>query len=229
MPHQRLVLAQNRWIAERDSSPSTQFEWRKSRESWLMLISGLERHLARTVQLPGLPYGHSSNNDRRLAADHRPQLYGALNQTTDATFATTANQLAAGTSLYRFSTEHGGLQCAACHGATHAELPSAQANDDLQAMDLTGTVCPIRECTVCHQSGISSTNGGPHGMHDVGAGWVSTHSRVVGRNAAACQPCHGTITKVLHCPIRAAIASLRRAADWDASARAPRPRQLRGL
>src|ERR1019366_6491414 len=81
--------------------------------------------------------------------------------------------------------------CAACHGPTHAELPSSQPNDNLQASDLTGSIGPIRECTTCHQSGISSTSGGPHGMHDVGSGWVSSHTRAVGRNASTCSPCHG--------------------------------------
>jgi uncharacterized protein (TIGR03437 family) len=116
---------------------------------------------------------------------------GTLNQTTDLTFATTPNQPTAGTSLFRFSTGHGNLQCAACHGTTHAELPSQQANDNLQAIDLTSSAGPIQECTTCHQSGVSSANAGPHGMHDVGSGWVSSHSRSVGRTPTACQPCHG--------------------------------------
>jgi uncharacterized protein (TIGR03437 family) len=116
---------------------------------------------------------------------------GALNQPSDTTFATTPNAPTAGTSLYSYSTGHGSLQCSACHGSTHAELPSAQANDNLQAIDLTGSAGAIQECTICHQSGISSTNGGPHGMHDVGAGWVNSHTRAVGRTPTACQPCHG--------------------------------------
>jgi hypothetical protein len=111
---------------------------------------------------------------------------GALNQTTDLTFATTPNQPASGASLFRFSTGHGNLQCSACHGTAHAELSSSQTNDNLQAIDLTGSAGPIQECTTCHQSGLASTastSGGPHGMHEVGSTWVNSHTRAVGRSS----------------------------------------------
>ena len=49
---------------------------------------------------------------------------GALRTPADTTFATNADTPAAGLSLYRFSKGHGGLQCEACHGSTHAEFPS---------------------------------------------------------------------------------------------------------
>jgi len=110
---------------------------------------------------------------------------GNLNTTSDNTFATTPS------TLFRASLGHGNLQCGACHGSTHAELASFQSNDTLQAADLTGQTGPIRECTACHQSGISSASGGPHGMHDVGSSWANSHDRAVGRNASACAPCHG--------------------------------------
>jgi uncharacterized protein (TIGR03437 family) len=117
---------------------------------------------------------------------------GQLNKPADTTFATTPNQPMTGASLFRFSTGHGSLQCAACHGTTHAELPSTVTNDNLQSIDLTSSVGPVQDCATCHQSGISSPTGGPHGMHDVGSGWVNSHSRSIGRgNTSACQACHG--------------------------------------
>jgi hypothetical protein len=82
--------------------------------------------------------------------------------------------------------------CAACHGSTHAESPSSNAPDNLQAMNRQGSSGPLGNCTTCHKTGISSTNGGPHGMHAVGSAWVSAHQNAAGRNAQSCIPCHGT-------------------------------------
>jgi hypothetical protein len=117
---------------------------------------------------------------------------GAPRAAASTVFATTANVPAAGFSLYRFSTGHGGLQCAACHGSTHAEYPSAEANDNLQSIALQGHAGPIAECSACHATIPSPWNGGPHGMHPVGSSWVSQHDGVAGSNRAACQACHGT-------------------------------------
>ena len=55
-----------------------------------------------------------------------------------------------GLSLYRFSTGHGGLQCEACHGSTHAEFPSSHPNDNVQSIALQGHVGTLGECTACH-------------------------------------------------------------------------------
>jgi hypothetical protein len=56
---------------------------------------------------------------------------GTVRVPADRTFATTANTPPTpfNLSLYRFSMGHGGLQCSACHGSTHAEFPSSHAND----------------------------------------------------------------------------------------------------
>jgi len=117
---------------------------------------------------------------------------GALRQPANTIFATTPNQPAAGLSLYRFSSGHGGLQCSACHGSTHAEWESLHANDNVQSTDIQGFAGPLQECTACHKGGVSTANGGPHGMHNVGAAWVSAHSDAAERNRSVCQPCHGT-------------------------------------
>ncbi len=63
--------------------------------------------------------------------------------------------------LYRNSTGHGGLYCAACHNSPHAELPTAKARDAVQAMRVQGTATYIRDCMVCHLS--MPTAAGPHG------------------------------------------------------------------
>jgi Viral BACON domain len=112
---------------------------------------------------------------------------------TDTTFATNPNTPAAGISLYRYSSGHGGLQCEACHGSTHAEFPTTVPNDNVQSTNLQGHVGALAECTACHSSVPSTTTGGPHGLHPIGTTWVSRHQDVAeGGGAAACQACHGT-------------------------------------
>ncbi len=116
---------------------------------------------------------------------------GTVRAAVDSTFATSANQPAAGLNLYRFSTGHGGLLCEACHGSTHAEAISSHPNDNLQSIDTQGFTGALGECTACHRAGITTTTGGPHGMHPVGTPWVNAHTNAA-RNAAPCQVCHGT-------------------------------------
>ncbi len=106
-------------------------------------------------------------------------------------FATNANTPAAGISLYRFSRGHGNLYCEACHGSTHAEVPSSHVNDNVAASQLQGHEGVIGECNACHNTQPSTTTGGPHGMHPVGSTWVSGHQNP-GGNEASCAPCHGT-------------------------------------
>lgn len=141
------------------------------------------------LDLPNCQACHTASSPVR--ATNALDASGLLHVTADTTFATTPNQPVAGASLYRYSTGHGGLQCAACHGSTHAEYESAQTNDNLQSVDLQGAPGPIRECTACHKSGVTSTNGGPHGMHSVGTGWVSSHQNAAERTRTACAACHG--------------------------------------
>lgn len=113
----------------------------------------------------------------------------------DTTFATTPNTPAAGLSLYRFSAGHGGLQCSACHGSTHAEFPSTHSNDNLRNTALQGHAGVTVECTSCHVSmavSSSTATNGPHGMHPLGQSWISGHHDYIGGNLAKCQACHGT-------------------------------------
>ena len=111
----------------------------------------------------------------------------------DQTFATSADTPAPGISLYRFSTGHGGLQCSACHGSTHAEFPAAHRNDNIRNIQLQGHAGMMVECSSCHTTAPTSPNGGPHGMHPIGQSWVSSHHDLINQagGRAACQACHG--------------------------------------
>ncbi|MFN7990322.1 MAG: hypothetical protein U0529_22835 [Thermoanaerobaculia bacterium] len=109
----------------------------------------------------------------------------------NATFATNPDTPGPGYSLYRFSAGHGGMQCAACHGSTHAEYPSSHANDNLQSLDLQGHAGTLGDCTACHAQQPETNSGGPHGMHPVGAFWIDHHHDAANSNRTACQACHG--------------------------------------
>jgi hypothetical protein len=118
---------------------------------------------------------------------------GTVRVPANQTFATQPNTPAGGLSLYRFSAGHGGLQCSACHGSTHAEFPATHRNDNLRNERIQGHAGVMVECTACHASmAVNSTTarGGPHGMHPVGQSWVNDHHDYIG-SLANCQVCHG--------------------------------------
>ncbi len=52
--------------------------------------------------------------------------------------------------LYRNSTAHAGIYCAACHDSPHAIAPSNQANDGIKFIQLQDSPGPLSKCTVCH-------------------------------------------------------------------------------
>jgi hypothetical protein len=111
----------------------------------------------------------------------------------DARFATNQNAPAAGFNLFRFSKGHGGLQCEACHGSTHAEYPSSHANDNVQSIALQGYAGTIRECKACHAQPPLSGQGGPHGMHTIGTTWAGKHEDFVESGGPGqCAYCHGS-------------------------------------
>ena len=117
---------------------------------------------------------------------------GLPRQAVDATFATNINTPAAGLNLYRFSKGHGGLQCEACHGSTHAEYPSAHRNDNLQSIALQQHEGTLSECSACHTGTMNTVTGGPHGLHPIGQTWVSKHGDAAEHGGtAACRSCHG--------------------------------------
>ena len=133
--------------------------------------------------------GTATSNSGQICYTSSFGTNGLVRVPTNQTFATSSNTPAAGLSLYRFSIGHGGLQCAACHGSTHAEFPSSHVNDNVRDIALQGHVGVMAECTACHTNSPSTTTGGPHGLHPVGQTWVSGHQGVAG---IACQACHGT-------------------------------------
>jgi Outer membrane cytochrome MtrC/MtrF-like, domains II/IV len=109
-----------------------------------------------------------------------------------ALFATNPDVPIKGSDLYRFSLGHGGLQCEACHGATHAEYPSLERNDNLQSLAMQGHVGMLADCQACHATSPGLT-GGPHGLHVIGQQWVNSHPDYVDSNGnASCKTCHGT-------------------------------------
>jgi hypothetical protein len=117
---------------------------------------------------------------------------GSARQAVDSTFATNPDTPAVGLSLYRYSIGHGGLQCEACHGATHAEYPTTQPNDNVQSLALQGHVGVLAECAACHSTVPATVDGGPHGMHPLGATWVARHPDAAEEGGAdRCRACHG--------------------------------------
>ena len=123
-------------------------------------------------------------------------LVGGTNRPpAEQTFATNPDTPAAGLSLYRFSRGHGGLECSACHGSTHAEFPSAFRNDNIQNVTRQGHAGMMVECEVCHgtQPANNQFHNGPHGMHPMTSSWAQNHPDIAesgGRQQ--CTPCHGT-------------------------------------
>ncbi len=116
----------------------------------------------------------------------------SFRQVSDNRFATTPDTPVSGVSLYRFSKGHGGLQCEACHGSTHAIYPSSHSGDNLQSINLQGYAGTIRECSVCHDSVAFTTTGGPHGMHTIGQAWVNGHGEGHSGGISECAYCHGS-------------------------------------
>ncbi|MCP5519819.1 MAG: Ig-like domain-containing protein [Verrucomicrobiales bacterium] len=116
---------------------------------------------------------------------------GELRVPADDRFATQPDTPAPGVSLFRFSRGHGGLQCEACHGSTHAIFPSTHENDNLQNLRLQGHAGTLSDCTACHTEMPETFDGGPHGMHPIGDYWVDKHRDAAERNTAGCRDCHG--------------------------------------
>ena len=135
--------------------------------------------------------GTASSNNGQIRFTSAFDTNGLPRVAVNQTFATTSNA-PPGVSLYRFSNGHGGLQCSACHGSTHAEFPTIHTNDNVASVRVQGHVGKLSECTACHTNSPSTVNGGPHGMHPVGQAWVSSHqSAAEGSGRTACAACHG--------------------------------------
>ena len=147
----------------------------------------------------GCHTGTATSNSGQIRYTSVFDTNGAPRVPANQTFATTPNTPptpppSLNLSLYRFSVGHGGLQCSACHGSTHAEFPTSHVNDNVRDIGLQGHVGVMSECTACHTNSPSTITGGPHGMHPVGSAWVSRHHDALENGQATraqCQLCHG--------------------------------------
>jgi PKD repeat protein len=142
----------------------------------------------------GCHTGNAINNSGQIRYTSTFDTNGAPRTNVAATFATTPNTPptpppSLNLSLYRFSVGHGGLQCSACHGSTHAEFPTSHVNDNVRNIGLQSHAGVMSDCTACHTNSPSTVSGGPHGMHPVGQTWVNSHEDAAG---SQCQACHGT-------------------------------------
>jgi hypothetical protein len=120
--------------------------------------------------------------------------HGTLRDAVDKRFATEQTLIDPhGPRLYKHSTGHGGVACAACHGAQHAIYPSSIEDENRQNIELQGYKGTLRECGVCHKNVSSLTvANGPHGLHTIGQRWVDMHGTIVLRDGLEnCKSCHG--------------------------------------
>ena len=130
----------------------------------------------------------SNNGSIRYTSVFEPS--GQPRVAVNQTFATNANTPSTGKSLYRASSGHGGMKCAACHGSPHAEYP-AGPNDNVQSIATQGHEGVLSECVKCHAVSPSRSlwASGPHSLHPMGATWVDSHDNY--ENTNACHDCHG--------------------------------------
>lgn len=140
--------------------------------------------------------GTATSNNGKIRYTSCFETNGTVRVAVNSTFATTPNTPAPGLSLFRFSRGHGGLQCEACHGSTHAEFPATHRNDNLRNQKIQGHAGVMIECTACHTAMPNTITGGPHGMHPLGSTWSAGHGDLFeGTPPAAtrqqCQVCHG--------------------------------------
>ena len=134
--------------------------------------------------------GTATSNNGALRFTSAFDTNGLPRQPVNLTYATQTNTPSAGLALYRFSQDHGGLKCAACHGPSHAEVLSSQANDNVQSAALQGTAGGgiLTDCAACHPTRPTVMLGGPHTMHPVDSQWAYGHDN---SGRSQCQACHG--------------------------------------
>lgn len=140
--------------------------------------------------------GSATQNNGQIRYTSSFDNNGNLRVPVSTLFATNPDTPAPGKSLYRFSKGHGGLQCEACHGSTHAEIPSAHRNDNIQSAQLQGHIGVLMECTACHATMPAATAAnatkGPHGMYPLGNSWAKNHPDIAESvGVAQCRACHG--------------------------------------
>ncbi|HZV80828.1 MAG TPA: cytochrome C, partial [Geobacteraceae bacterium] len=149
----------------------------------MSVVGGANR--AGWIDVPKCQYCHYQSGDGTYVRD-TAALDGSGN------FRQTASVFSSRSSLYKMGATHGAMQCEACHGSTHCEYPSSEANDNVQSTELQGYAGTISECSVCHLRQLPQSDaGGPHGLHTIGQVWVYTHTRAAKADPQACTVCHG--------------------------------------
>ena len=141
--------------------------------------------------------GSATNNNGEIRFDSAFDASGELRAPVSQLFATTPDVPLPGYDLYRFSSGHGGLQCAACHGPPHAIYPTSEPNDNLQNELIQGHGGTLVDCAACHDKLEDDELYGAHGMHAVDSNWVNDdHGDEAEHNGlASCQACHGIDSK----------------------------------
>jgi hypothetical protein len=91
-------------------------------------------------------------------------------------------QVDTGSALYRNAEGHGGLGCPACHQSPHAMVPTSQASDNYQAIQLQNRAKALGSCGVCHPDSRGE------GMEEFG----EAHG---GSRVTACAVCHTAAPK----------------------------------
>ncbi|PHS58336.1 MAG: hypothetical protein COB17_03210 [Sulfurimonas sp.] len=142
------------------------------------------------LDIPNCQACHQDGNRYESAVTN--QATGSLRTALDIRFATNVNTPMSNISMYRYSQGHGGMQCSACHGSTHAIYPSSHAEDNIQSIAVQGHEGTISECTACHKTTPNTEIGGPHGMHSVGQNWVDLHGFSAEDDKQRCKSCHGS-------------------------------------
>jgi len=114
-----------------------------------------------------------------------------VNEPACATCHTGVAGVGTGATLYRNAKGHGDLYCAGCHQSPHAMIPSRQASDNYQALQLQGSNNTLGSCSACH--------GNSHG-EGFGEFW-GKHGGSNPDEDSACQVCHtGVPTNVAAAP-----------------------------
>lgn len=148
------------------------------------------------IDLPDCQSCHSgtaTSNNGQIRYTSAFASNGVYRIAVNQTFATSTNAAFGNYSTFRYSTNHGRLFCAGCHGAAHAEFP-ADRNDNLRVIRVQGHEGMLSSCTDCHNGNPPVPNndlGGPHTLHAFGQNWVNTHMDPNWTLTTDCQPCHG--------------------------------------
>ncbi len=122
--------------------------------------------------LPAVPRGDGDENNGQIRYTSVFEAPGEAARRGEHDLRDEPERPAAGFSLYRFSTGHGGLQCAACHGSTHAEYPASTRTTTSRASRCRATRGCCRSARRATRVGPLDDERGPARHAPGRAGWV---------------------------------------------------------